>query len=48
MPPDDETLDACDAVGADDGSLFPVLASSLWQAVSERPAATARAAKVTL
>jgi hypothetical protein len=41
-PPED------DAVAPDDGALCPVSASSFWQAVSERPAATARAAKVSL
>ncbi|GAB1329725.1 hypothetical protein ACE1SV_40640 [Streptomyces sennicomposti] len=37
-----------DAAAEDDGLLCPALSPSLWHAVSERLAATARAARVTL
>lgn len=40
--------DADDPVDAGDGLLGPLPSTSLWQAVSERPAVTARAAKVSL
>jgi hypothetical protein len=47
-PPEGDAVAPDDPVDVDDGSLCPVPASSFWQAVSERPAATARAAKVSL
>ncbi|MDJ0380457.1 hypothetical protein [Streptomyces sp. G-G2] len=36
--------DPLDALDADDGPLCPMPSSPFWQAVSERPAATATAA----